>query len=224
MTQTGSDNERLISLVERARECEPEGIKAVDGDSGFFRGDSVAQLIQAGVDVCIPDSTTACELHRGMQVGTLAKRCSAVLEYDEDNDSYCCQEGNTLTFRDRRQNGGLEAKRYRAKRSCRGCPRYEKCLVRPDGKPAKAKYKIVTIKERAQELQAAMQRFNDPEHRKRYQRRGSIVEGVFGFIRSVLGYDRWLLRGLERVGAEGMLIALAYQFRTMHVHWAKAGA
>ena len=48
-----------------ARAQEPGGLTAVDADSGYFSGLEVVKLIEAGIDVCIPNSHTACDLHRG---------------------------------------------------------------------------------------------------------------------------------------------------------------
>lgn len=69
-----------------------------------------------------------------------------------------------------------------------------------------------------------MLRFNEREHRERYRKRGSVVETVFGFIRATLGYERWLLRGSEKVQVEGRLMTLGYQLRKLHMRRAAACA
>lgn len=116
---------------------EAEGVKAVDGDSGYFKSESVASLIRRGIDTCIPASITSCELHRGMAVGSLVKRSSVPLEYDADRDVYLCPEGNVLTLRPPKKGDGESIKRYQCIRKCAGCTRYNECIVRSDGKPAK---------------------------------------------------------------------------------------
>lgn len=216
VTQVGTDQNRLTSLVESAKKNEPCGIKAVDGDSGYYRSADVAALIKSGVDVCVPDPYTASELHRGLKIGSC--RLSAIsFEYDSENGRYVCAEGNTLTFRGRREMRGDEVKVYQASRGCRLCPRYSECI---SSKNAKAKYKQLIVRDECEELAAARDRFNDPEHRQRYQDRGSEVETVFGFVRGALGYARWLLRGSERVKCEGSLMRLGYQVRKVHQRWA----
>ena len=216
VTQVGTDQNRLTSIVESAKKNEPCGIKAVDGDSGYYRSADVAALIKSGVDVCVPDPYTASELHRGLKIGSC--RLSAIsFEYDSENGGYVCAEGNTLTFRGRREMRGDEVKVYQASRCCRLCPRYSECI---SSKNAKAKYKQLIVRDECEELAAARDRFNDPEHRQRYQDRGSEVETVFGFVRGALGYARWLLRGSERVKCEGSLMRLGYQVRKVHQRWA----
>jgi transposase len=55
-----------------------------------------------------------------------------------------------------------------------------------------------------------------PDAKARYARRKQTVEPVFGIIKSALGFTRFHLRGLAKVGAEWTLIALAYNCRRLH--------
>jgi hypothetical protein len=219
-TQTGNDNARLEAIVEAAAANEPEGVLAVDADSGYYAGDAIGRLITAGVDTCVPDSTTACDLHRGQPVGTTrsAHQGKVPFVYDERLDLYRCPEGNELRLKQEgHQNKGQTYRDYRATRPCTGCPLAPECLVRPN-----ARYRTLKVAQYAGPLEAARERFNEPAHQERYRHRGDVVETVFGFLRSTLGYTRWLLRGKERVACEERLFRLAYQVRKVHGHWAEA--
>lgn len=222
VTQVGNDNDRLEPLVEAARSNEPCGVRSVDGDSGYFKADPVSRLASGGIDLCIPDSTTACELHKGLAVGSLRRRCSLSFEYDEEHDTYCCPHGNILSCRWSKGETGMVQKLYQACGSCMGCASYSECIVRQDGKQAKSKHKCFLYRERGADLEALLARFNESEHRERYNKRGSFVETIFGFIRGTLGYDQWLLRGTDKVKSEGKLIALGYQFRKVALNWSGA--
>jgi hypothetical protein len=193
----------------------------VDGDSGYYAGDAIGRLIEAGIDVCIPDSNTAGDLHRDRPVGTTRARGQEWVElcYDAEADLYRCPEGNELRPSQQRDHGGQLLWVYRAQRVCTGCPRAGKCLHQTDAQRR-------TVKRGAYHdvLEGDRQRFNDPAHRERYRHRGEGVETVFGFVRGVLGYTRWVLRGAERVACEGKLIKTAYQLRKVHGAWARAGA
>lgn len=114
------------------------------------------------------------------------------------------------------------ARRYRAQRSCVGCALYCECLRRESGKPIRSRYKQLWMRPESKQIRQALNRFSEPDHRQRYMERACAVEGVFGFVKGVLGYRTWLLRGAERVCNEGTLISLAYQLRRMHPLWAKA--
>lgn len=218
-SQEGTDNARLLPLVEAARQHEPGGVSAVDADSGYYSGDAVAALIEAGVDTCIPDSNTAGDLHRRQPVGTVRQQQQGqvAFEYDPQADLYRCPEGNLLTVSQRRQQDGQETKVYRARNECRTCPLAGECLTQ-----AKARYRTLKVAVKERVIEAARQRFDEPEQRERYRRRAPAVEGVFGFVRGTLGYDRWLLRGAEKVAREGRLFTLAYQLRKVHPAWGGA--
>jgi hypothetical protein len=217
-TQEGQDNARLEALVRAAQEQEPSGVQAVDGDSGYYAGDAVGRLLAAGIDLCVPDSHTACDLHRGQPIGTTRERARGQVEfvYDAGNDCYRCPEGNELRRRQQRRSHGQTVTDYRAVGDCRACPLAAVCLTQ-----AKAKRRTLRVGEERPALAAALQRFAEPGHRERYRHRGEIVESVFGFVRGVLGYTRFLLRGEERVACEGRLIKVGYQLRKVHGAWAR---
>ena len=60
------------------------------------------------------------------------------------------------------------------------------------------------------------QKLNSPQGRVRYRRRKAIVEPVVGWIKNVLGYRDFRLRGVEKVSAEWDLMCLAVNLRRMH--------
>jgi transposase len=54
------------------------------------------------------------------------------------------------------------------------------------------------------------------EAKARYKKRKQTVEPVFGIIKSAMGFTRFHLRGLAKVAAEWLLVALAYNCRRLH--------
>jgi transposase len=217
--QSAVDNPRLIPLVEAAKKHEPDGIKALDGDSGYYSGDTVADLIESGIDVCIPTSHTACDLHRGQPVGTTRTNTvgSVLFTYDKETNQYTCPEGNVLTYRKTSTNKGQEMRLYTAENSCKDCPLRASCGNRPT-----STYRTLSVGIHHELLHANQQRFAEPEHGERYHRRAHAVETRFGFLRGVLGYARWMLRGAKRVEAEARLFTTALQIRKIHSCLTKA--
>lgn len=218
-TQECCDNRRLEPLVEAAKAQEPDGITAVDADSGYYSGESVGRLLETGLDTCIPDSNTAGDLHAGHRAGAARDRMrgNVPLTYDSEADCFRCPEGNALVRIAHRRDYGQFVTTYRAKEDCRSCPLASDCLTQPH-----AKHKTLKVADRSETLEIARQRFSDPAHIARYRRRGPAVETVFAYMRAVLGYTRWLLRGKERVAAEATLFKVAYQTRKIHRRWAEA--
>jgi hypothetical protein len=54
------------------------------------------------------------------------------------------------------------------------------------------------------------------EGKARYKKRQQTVEPVFGIIKSAMGFTRFHLRGMQKVAAEWLLVALAYNCRRLH--------
>lgn len=216
-TQATSDNDRLEDVVEAAAACEPDGVNAVDADSGFYAGDAIARLLEAGIDTCVPDAQTAGDLHRDQPVGTIREksRGKTPMRYDAAQDRYECPEGNRLTYRGTTTPKGVTVRVYRAERSCAGCPLASECLSQKG-----ARYRTLKVAEASEVLEGARKRFDEEAHRERYRQRGFAIETVFGFIRGTLGYVRWTVRGQEKVASEGAWVKVAYQFRKIHLQWA----
>lgn len=59
-------------------------------------------------------------------------------------------------------------------------------------------------------------RLNTAEGRARYRRRKVIPEPVFGWIKHVLGFRRFSLRGLAQAHGEWNLVCLAINVKRMH--------
>ena len=60
-------------------------------------------------------------------------------------------------------------------------------------------------------------RLKTPEGRALYALRKQLPEPVFGIIKHAMRFRQFLLRGLMKVTGEWQLVALAYNFRRLHV-------
>lgn len=59
------------------------------------------------------------------------------------------------------------------------------------------------------------EKMTDPKNRKLYALRKQTVEPVFGVIKQALGFRQFLLRGLDKVNLEWMLVASAYNLKRL---------
>lgn len=73
----------------------------------------------------------------------------------------------------------------------------------------------VLKKDQPSATQRMKQKLETPEGRQRYAKRKSIVEPVNGWIKSVLGFRQFSLRGLKKVSGEWTLVCLALNLRQM---------
>lgn len=216
-----TDNTRLQPLLDAAAARTPGGIRKVDADSGFYQGETIGKLLRNGVDVAVPDSNTAGDLHRGLPIGTTRRRTGewTHLEWDAEAGLFRCRNDNELRVKQVREEHGQQWTVYRAVQPCTECPDAAQCLQRRD-----AKHRTVRVGEYHAELEAARQRFGTPEYQERYRQRGAAIETVFAFIEHILGYRRWWLRGQAGTAAEAQWIGLAYLTRKIAVRWAGPSA
>jgi transposase len=214
-TQERNDNTRLPIILEEAKKT--GAVHGMDGDSGYYGGDLIAQLLGEGIDVCVPSSFTARDLQRGLPVGTTrqTQTGSVSFEYDPIQEVYRCPQGKVLRKHGIERNNGQVVTSYRVVGTCQGCPLAKDCLTSP-------KAKRRTIKRGAHHdlLMTHQERFAETDYQERYRNRGAVVETVFAFTRTTLGVTRWLLRGADRVARESALLKIAYRLRKFHILWA----
>jgi transposase len=77
------------------------------------------------------------------------------------------------------------------------------------------KKSMVKNEEQYPATQRMKQKLETPEGRKRYSQRKSVVEPVNGWIKSVLGFRQFSLRGLSKVSGEWILVCLALNLRRL---------
>ena len=65
-------------------------------------------------------------------------------------------------------------------------------------------------------LMAMADKLKTEAGRKKYRRRASMVEPVFGIIKAALGLRQFLLRGLQKVSGEWNLVCVAYNLKRLH--------
>jgi hypothetical protein len=212
-TQSPTDNCRLVPIVEAAKPNEPEGIASVTADSGYFRGEHVCALEGRGIATCIPDSQTAHDLHTGSPIGTQRARMigSVPISFVSSTDTFECPEGNVLKFNRLWVQDGHTYREYRAARSCRGCPLFAGCI-----KARNTNKKKISVGVHFEQTTSILARFESDEQKHQYIDRAPAVETVFGFIRTVLNFTRWYLRGDEKVNKEATLLTAAVQMRRVH--------
>ena len=63
---------------------------------------------------------------------------------------------------------------------------------------------------------AMKEKLQTEEAKAKYRLRKCTVEPVFGSIKCVLGFTRFLLRGIENVKIELLLVTLAYNCKRLH--------
>jgi hypothetical protein len=133
------------------------------------------------------------------------------MTYDPVNDRYICEAGGLLLYHSTRQQSGNTLKIYHKYTDCTDCPFKSRCMVRKN-----AKRRTLSIVVGDNIIGQVLERFEDPAYQRLYHQRAHNIETVFAFVRTVLKFDRWSVRGKHKVAAEGGILRAAYQLRKLH--------
>lgn len=197
-----NDSNQLATQIAGAednlgRECE-----IACADAGYSDIVEIEKLESGGRTVVVPSQAQAS--HK--EVGPFDK---SVFVYDGDRDCYLCPAGKRLIFR-RFQDKSKHKRDYRIEhpRQCRSCVHFGRCTNSKQGR--------TITRHVLEELQEAVcKRFEEPEIRQVYERRKARVEHPFGYVKKVLGFGQFHLRGREGVGAEASILATCFNLTRM---------
>lgn len=132
--------------------------------------------------------------------------------YDASSDTYMCPQGQTLTYKHRKNKGQGRVVLVYQSAACRGCPVLAQCARSRSGR---------TI-ERSQHhhlVEAHRNRRSSDEGRARLKRRGPTVERPFACIKGALGFVRFSFHGLESVAAQWTWVCTTHNLKILLARW-----
>ncbi|MBU0710282.1 MAG: IS1182 family transposase [Candidatus Omnitrophica bacterium] len=207
-----NDIEQLIPLIEQTSANLPEASTkesiVVTADSGYNSMENLKKLeSKQNIDAYIPDAK-----YQTAQRGNPTKEDSPFYKkhfiYNPKKDVYLCPNHKELIFSHRKKEegeNGAYSSVYRC-RECRTCQYFGRCTKTTHGREIKVYDNIGQIYKMRSKLNTAYGKLI-------YGRRKVIVEPVFGNIKHNLGFRQFLLRGLIKVKAEFMLIAIVHNIK-----------
>jgi len=210
VTSNPSDNAQLVPIIEAHKENTgtPSGTAAAD--AGYSGGKNLHNSEEAGYEPYIPQKENL-DAPREKKESGVEKFGRGEFKYEEDKDAYRCPVGRLLEFAGyntkRNASGKVKRKVYRCG-SCGGCEARAKCTTSRYGRSLK-------ISEYDGELRAVEARLKTPKGKKRYKKRKSTVETVFGQIKRLMRFRRFSLRGVIGVCAEWSVVCAAYNIRRL---------
>lgn len=178
------------------REC-----KVAGGDAGYWEITQVAKVESEGKKVVVPSKAQA----SGKESGPFEK---SRFTYDADSDCYVCPEGHRLILRRLKEKERQLEYRIEKRSNCRHCPHFGTCTKAKQGR-------TITRHVLEEVGEAVSKRFEEPEIRQIYERRKARIEHPFGFIKKILGFGQFHLRGRDGAGAEASILATCFNLRRM---------
>lgn len=200
-----TDVAQLVPMMEQAEEMTGERVERTLADAGYHSGANLEACAQRGQEVVMPEAQ-----EQALKAPYHKDRFS----YDALTDSYTCPEGQVLRFTCLNKTRGTLMRLYQASGSvCRSCLAFGVCTK--DGRHGR-RLKVGPH-------EAAIRRHREwmktEEAKAAYRQRKELPEPAFGVLKEQLGVRQFLLRGLAKVRAEWILLATAFNLRTLWRVW-----
>lgn len=194
LTSDGNDFGQLQPMAEQAKAMLEEETITVVADTGYSNGEQARACAEAGITAAVPRPETVQTKGEGLF-------SRDAFSYDAATDSWTCPAGATLT---RFKTSQAHQSFYYKTRACAGCALRAQCTTAVKGRS-------ITRHFFEDDRQAMHRRtIADPSLMK--QRR-ELVEHPFGTIKWMLGYPRFLVRGIKKARSELALVVLGFNLK-----------
>jgi len=194
LTSEGNDQRLLLPMAEQAKQALGVETLNVVADTGYSNGEQGQACAAIGVTAAVPRGKT-------VNAGNPHLFSREAFTWDAASDSWTCPAGQTLVRLYFSQN---EQKTYYGTKACAGCALKSKCTTA-------AKGRMITRHFHEGAREAMHQRtVEDPRWMK--QRR-ELVEHPYGFIKWLMGYPKFLLRGRKKAKAELALLVIGFNIK-----------
>jgi transposase len=193
LTNDGNDFQQLSPMAGQAQDALQVEHLTVVADSGYSNGKQGRQCEQAGITAIVPRAQTVNP--EGKEFFARSR-----FTYDPSSDSWQCPSGQTLSCGKVSQS--QEKKEYWS-RACGSCALKAQCT--------KAGKRVIVRSFHEEAREAMHQRAaGDPQW---MAQRRETVEHPFGTMKWLMGYPRFLVRGLTKAKAELALGVLSYNLK-----------
>ena len=143
------------------------------------------------------------------------------MTYDAELDQYTCANGKLLkiagTRKQKTESGYVSVKTIYECSECAGCPMKAQCIRSKSDTPLEKRHKRLEVATYFAEQRALMEeKIGTTEGKLLRMNRSIQSEGVFGYVKTDLQFRRFSLKGIQKVGAEWTLLAMAFNILKLH--------
>lgn len=193
LTNDCNDQCQLLPMAEAAKEALQVDSLTVVADTGYSNGEQGQACEAADITAVVPRQKTTNPANP-----ELFSRDA--FSYDATSDSWTCPAGETLGLN---YTSNTEQKKYYSTTACGGCPLKSQCTKAENRK---------IVRHFHEDAREAMHR-RAVEDKKWMKLRRELVEHPFGTIKWMMGYPRFLLRGLTKAKAELALMVMGFNLK-----------
>lgn len=195
------DSHLLTDMIDRVKDNLEESAEETVADGGYYSGEEIAKAEAKGYGVLVSLREGAGKYH------------SSKFEYDPQSDICTCPEGKELRYE--RTKLGRE-KRYLVR--VYRCKSHKECLFRGQCSRDKGGRQI-EISEYHEAVTRQRDKQRKPEKMEMLKKRKSIVERIFGQIKECMGFNRFMVNGLEGVKTQWSLLCTSVNLKRMFKWW-----
>lgn len=193
LVNEGNDQRQLHPMAQQCKEALGVEKLTVAADTGYSNGEHGQRCAEDGITAVVPRAET---------VNTEGKEYFARdrFSYDAVSDTWTCPAGETLSCHKVSQ---TEQNKTYWGTACAGCPLKSQCTRAP---------KRMIVRHFYEDAREEMHQ-RAVSDRKWMKLRRSVVEHPFGTMKWLMGYPRFLVRGLRKAKAELGLTVMGYNLK-----------
>jgi transposase len=208
VTTDQNDKFQLIPMIEAVTEAVGSTAQETVADSGYLSGEQLAKAEQRQTEVLVSLKELETQEQRGGEFH------SSKFVYEKEKDCWICPLGEALTFEgvSKSSDKRYAVRTYRC-RSFKQCPVRWQCSQEQYGRRlAVSPYYEAVLRQK--EKQKGQQKS------ELIKKRMGIVEPIFAWIKQLMGFRRWTVRGLEKVKVQWALLCAVVNLSKMYPRWA----
>lgn len=207
VSNQSNDIHLFPSMYEKTKEITESELKEVSADAGYYCGEIYQYIESNEIDAYLPEKNFENEVSKTGEE-TIPKYDRRNFRQIEDGTEYICPEGKTMRYdRWRKKKNGVKSKVYIGTQ-CLECKSRSECITNKGGK-----YRYINIYENEKFRKKMREKLKSQAGREKYNIRLKTVEPVFAQLKHIMGFNRFMLRGLEKVKSEFSLICTSYNIK-----------
>lgn len=210
VTQNANDGTSFIPLIEHGITESLPIPGTIIADAGYGHEEIYNYLEKKSINACIKYPSFHAEHSKQAQYNSHQSR----FVYDELLDVYVCPQGKLLIYDHDEETttkyGYVIQKKIYKCYECQGCHVKTECAKSQKGR-------TLSVSPKLKRMQAKVRKLLDSaEGANLYKRRGHEIETVFGDMKQNRKFRRFHVRGLEKVTAEVVLLALSFNLQKLN--------
>lgn len=195
-----NDSSQLSNQITNGEANLENSCQIACADAGYSNAEEIEKVESEKRAVLVPSQRQA----SNKQPGPFDK---SQFVYDKDQDCYYCPQGNRLNFR---RFNTYKKRDYRIEKPamCKACRHFGACTKSNSGRTI-----VRLVNEELK--QKVEERYDQADMRRIYDRRKMRVEHPFGYMKQVLNFRQFSLRGRKGAGAEASILGTCFNLTRM---------